>query len=211
MKLIGINGLKTSGKDTTFSLVEQIAAESGLVAQRVAFADKLKIVAMLALGIERTPENLVLLADAMKNGAGINVIYDEPGIADIPYLNEDLSTMHFLTGRAYLQNLGNYARWVFGENFWIDQVLPFAGQYSQLALEAKYPKADILVVTDARYANEAHRIRSLGGEVWEVIRPGIESDGHVSEEALSRDLVDQQLLNDGTILDLSLKVRKLMP
>jgi hypothetical protein len=208
MRLIGINGFKTSGKDTTFAIIESIYAEKGLVAKRAAFADKLKIMAVLALGIERKDDALVLLADSMKSGAGISVLYDEPGaVASDPH--QDNSVMHFLTGRAYLQNFGNHARRVFGDTFWIDQVLPDEGltyEGAQQALAAMYPGADVVVVTDVRYTNEAERVLDLYGEVWEVVRPGIESDGHASETPLHPGLVDFHVVNDGSISDLTKKV-----
>lgn len=111
-----------------------------------------------------------------------------------------------ISGRQYLQNFGNHAREIFGKNFWIDQVLPDPARYDEEdksdrydeLLEEKYPGISTLFITDVRYPNEAERIRHLGGVVWEVIRPGVESDGHVSEWPLSEKLVDWTLYNDTT-------------
>jgi molybdopterin-guanine dinucleotide biosynthesis protein len=52
VKIIGINGLKTAGKDTTYECVRTSLRRH---VKRAAFADKLKIMAMLALGYEGEP------------------------------------------------------------------------------------------------------------------------------------------------------------
>jgi hypothetical protein len=46
----------------------------------------------------------------------------------------------------------------------------------------------------------------LGGETWEIVRPGLESDGHSSENPLPRELVTRVIVNDGTVDDLREKV-----
>jgi hypothetical protein len=126
----------------------------------------------------------------------------EEWIIDITKEHEYYGSIDSITGREYLQNLGNEARGVFGENFWIDQVLPNPGERDWSTLnwkDARYPDADILCITDVRYPNEADRIRALGGVVWEVLRPGVESDGHASEKPLPRHLVNYQIRNVGDI------------
>lgn len=123
-----------------------------------------------------------------------------------------------ITGRQYLQNFGNDAREVFGTDFWVDQVLtvpvehcPGMDIYDHRAgnarnMRMRYPGVDVLCLTDLRYPNEAERVKALGGVVWEVLRPGLESDGHPSEQPLPRHLVDLQIVNDGTPQDLFQRV-----
>jgi hypothetical protein len=69
---------------------------------------------------------------------------------------------------------------------------------------------DCVAITDLRYPNEAQRVLDLGGEVWEVVRPGLVSDGHASEQTLPRDLVTLTIENDSDVADLQLKVRTLL-
>lgn len=202
MQLIGINGLKRTGKGTVANILA--AAYEGTMVQ-VGFADKLKILAARALGFDRTDAELILLMDDLKIDSQIHVI-DECGYCET-------------TGRAYLQNLGNNAREIFGVDFWVDQVLPrprtLIGnswynhvQMRQGDLQARYPIADCVVITDLRFENEAERVRALGGVVWEVTRPGVESDGHASEQPLSRNLVDIQIANDADLPTLERRVKE---
>lgn len=119
--------------------------------------------------------------------------FKETGVV---YFDADLRDQRVhaaLSGRQYLQNLGNEARTVFGENFWVDQVLP------------REPLNDTstLVISDVRYPNEAERIRALGGVVWEVVRPGVDSDGHVSEQPLPRELISYQINNNSSLAQLA--------
>lgn len=53
-----------------------------------------------------------------------------------------------------------------------------------------------LVLDDIRFDNEAALIRELGGQVWEVVRPGqVQEDGHASEQGLLASSVDMVILN----------------
>lgn len=143
--------------------------------------------------------------------------FKEHGALDVWLANPD-GTANFVrgvSGRAYLQHFGNQARKVFGDTFWIDQVLPEPSSHpaSEVrdienlnALGSRY-RASYLAITDLRYPNEAERVRALGGVVWEVVRPGTASDGHASEQPLPRDLVDLTLQNNGTLDDLADEVR----
>jgi hypothetical protein len=124
----------------------------------------------------------------------------------------DYGEATWVTGREYLQNIGNEARKIFGDSFWIDQVLPAPSRHpdpeirkveNYQAINRMYPDAEYVLIPDLRYPNEAERIQALhGGTVWEVIRPGVESDGHDSEQPLPRNLVDLTINNSGTLDDL---------
>lgn len=218
-RLIGINGLKRSGKDTTAKLVAE--QDPGVVIRR-AFADKLKIMAARALGFERNNEALVELMDSMKETALFHIRYDDPQNPADAHMTIK-STAHDLTGRQYLQWFGEHARTVFGDTFWIDQVLPrtddvyrdsdlFGSSASAVssALKRMHGQFDVLTVTDVRYSNEAERILNLGGEVWEVTRPGCASDGHSTEIPLAPELVTVKIKNDGAVDDLRAKVGGLL-
>ena len=57
------------------------------------------------------------------------------------------------------------------------------------------------MVDDVRFLNEAEHIKSLGGEVWYIERPGMKSDGsHKSDGALEEWTgFKRRLINNGTI------------
>lgn len=59
-----------------------------------------------------------------------------------------------------------------------------------------------VVVADVRFDNEAEMIRSRGGEVWEIVRPGEAASSHSSEAGIHVHLIDRRIDNSGTIGDL---------
>jgi hypothetical protein len=215
-KIVGINGLKQSGKGTSASLLRELADDR--IVYEIGFADKLKILASRLLGYEdRDPREAIARMDEAKLSWDIGVRKLSPAeSARFPDVWEPVTQ---LSGRSFLQNLGNEARQLFGDNFWIDQVLPrplyhpdpetrtiHAGQ----ALAERYPDVDVVVITDLRYENEAVRVKQLGGVVWEVVRPGVESDGHITEQPLPDVLIDHVLHNRGSLTNLRWEVEKAM-
>lgn len=190
MNLIGINGFRGTGKDTAYSFIQEAY---GPAARRRAFADKLKVMAALALGYEGSPEKLIQDMNHMKDGGDV--------VSRI-YTRERTK----ITGRKYLQLFGAKAREVFGDGFWVDQVVPYdldacnALWENETAFNDTYlGEPTYACVTDVRYPNEAERILALGGVVWQIIRPGIESDGHSSEQPLPLHLVTTVIENNGTL------------
>lgn len=178
MRLIGLTGLAGAGKDIVGGFVLDWATHHGIQAKRDAFADRLKISAAAALGVPAT--EAVAFCNALK----------EPDAAlqiDTPY-----GPAPRISGRKFLQLYGTEAhRDVFGGEFWVNEL--FKG-YDGL-FHTQQP--DILVLTDVRFENEAEAVRSRGGEIWEVVRDGVEQDTtHVSEDGI--DGPDLRFLNYGT-------------
>lgn len=102
--------------------------------------------------------------------------------------------------RVFLQDLGEAAREVIHEEIWVE-----AAFYNA-------PKHKNIVITDLRFPNEFAKIKSLGGQVWRVERPGLEvsTDPHISETALNNHVFDENIVNDGSVRDLAEKVMSLM-
>ena len=206
MKLIGINGFKRSGKGTVFDGIKAYRfATNNFTAKDKGYADKLKQYAALSLGYTGTPEQLFQIGDALKlDGVYITV---ERWLDDADTLTETDQ----ITGRQYLQHVGNEARNLFGEWFWVDQVTPLdPGALKRIWQDEHYVLPDSACITDLRYENEAERVRAIGGVIIEVTRPGVESDGHASEQPLPRHLVDYTLANDEGIHELHLKTWEVM-
>lgn len=64
------------------------------------------------------------------------------------------------------------------------------------------------VISDVRFPNEAAWIRSMGGSVWRIERPGIAPvRAHTSEVLVDSITPDYTLMNDGSIGDLHSAVR----
>lgn len=191
MRLIGINGYARSGKDTVYEFIEELS--TGRV-KRVAYADKMKVMAARSLGFERPEGELIELMNSIKLGSTISVFYDEPSN---PTDLADNAVFHHLTGREFIQNFGEDGRRTFGEDFWIDLVLPRPDNAA--SLDERYFGVNMLVVTDCRHPNEAQRVLDLGGEIWHVVRPGVKSDGHITETRLPVWLIDKTIINDGSL------------
>jgi hypothetical protein len=184
-KLIGLNGLKQSGKDTTgHILVEQ----HGFV--RASYAALLyeSVAALWGVPVE--------MLDKLKSDPRVTLTLSWPtGLADeegVPYMQDKTFTL-----REHLQRYGTEAhRNIFGFDFWIEQCWQFLD-----------PGTDY-VFTDARFNNELAAIKAQGGSNIRVERPGLEADGdtHASEAPPDPALIDAVLTNDGTIEDLAGKV-----
>lgn len=206
MKLIGINGFKRSGKDTTFRTVAALTPDYRV--ERRAFADKLKIMAALAIGFTGPDEHLIAEMDKFKEDGRIEIPYE----ANAPFSGLPMPGKRTITGRQYLQWFGAHARDVFGLSFWVDQVAPlddnaFYAIWSTIGRTGPIVGLPELgCITDVRYPNEAERVLELDGVVWEVQRPGLESDGHSSEEPLPRDLITRVIDNSGDLLHLEREV-----
>lgn len=180
-------GLKGSGKDTVGAY---LVKEHGF--ERRSFADKLKESAAALFNIEpwqfeewkNDPDVVVTINRKFYPEQDLN----DPGILDI-YVEKYQSV------RSFLQRYGTEShRDVFGENFWVDQVLPVGGYYAGRAI----------VVTDVRFRNEMERIQTIGGHVVYVDRPALDlKDPHSSEvEVLYGKDVGYRLRNDRGTLEL---------
>lgn len=143
-KLIGLAGLKNSGKDTVAKKI--IYAEGGAW-KKLAFADALKDAVSDLFGWDRT---LV---------EGDNDTSREWRETVDAYWERELGIKGF-TPRMALQMIGtDVMRNHFNEAFWIK------------ALKRKILNTtNHIVVTDVRFPNEAEMIKSMGGNIVQVIR-----------------------------------------
>lgn len=198
--ILGISGLAGSGKDAAASV---LVRECGFV--RVAFADELKRVTQRLFGWD---EERLWGPSARRN---------EPDPA-----------WGGLTARRALQVLGTEVGRALHPDVWVRQVLRV---HEQLKAGGCYydhvsglrrvgawvdgpevrAKTDV-VVPDVRFRNEAEAIRTAGGFVLRVVRPGAglvgEAGEHASETELGHDPAhyDARILNDGTLAEFEERV-----
>lgn len=70
----------------------------------------------------------------------------------------------------------------------------------------------LIVISDVRFEDEAELIRSRGGKIWRITRPGLSTDDtHSSETEGLRIRPDHVLDNSDTLSSLERKVDELMP
>lgn len=101
-------------------------------------------------------------------------------------------------GRKLLQDLGMIGR-RYSPSVWIKHVA--------WRVVIKGPP---IVFTDVRFQNEADYVRSIGGIIVRIVRPGIISGNHESELKQCEVAADIEVVNDGTIEDLHNKIKDLI-
>jgi hypothetical protein len=164
------------GKDTA-----ALALARDLGFRKLAFADPLRDLAMHA-------DPLITSSTRTVN---IGVGHGRLGWA-IKGLGYEEAKRTYPEVRAFLQRLGYGARQVFGEDFWTDITM-------NKATAGNVP----VVIADVRFLNEAQVIKSVGGLLVKIARPGHHGDGHISETELAEyDGWDLVIENNGSVLEL---------
>jgi hypothetical protein len=104
--------------------------------------------------------------------------------------------------RTLMQTLGTeWGRNTLDQDFWIN------------CWKEKVKSCGSLVVADdVRFPNEAAAIREMGGEIWKIIRPGVENgENHSSEGRLDHwDGFSRIIVNDGSLNDLYCKLELIL-
>lgn len=108
----------------------------------------------------------------------------------------DRAKVNFTEVRTLLQRMGTeVGRNLLGDNVWVDTAL------RNLSDDGKY------VITDCRFPNEAEAVRSRGGVMIRVERPGVGAvSNHPSETSLDDYPFDVVLSNDSTVEEFHEKV-----
>jgi hypothetical protein len=74
-----------------------------------------------------------------------------------------------------------------------------------------YPKQSNWIITDTRFPNEAKAIKKAGGMIIRIERPGVKPvNPHPSETSLEKWKFDHVIINDGSITDLTKKIKKVL-
>lgn len=203
--VLGLAGPSRAGKNTVAEIIRELRPDWVVVVD--AFADRLKLSMARMFFPEITmPDAVAWMDDFKVNGyiQALEMVSEDHSEVDggaVEIFAEPVGDR--VSGRVLLQRYGTEAhRDVFGQDFWVDQVLPnpcagFAGRDDAF---------DLLVVTDVRFPNEVERIKDCDGVIWRVERDLTEPvTGHVSEQEVEVDLV---IRNHGDLDDLRDYVRQ---
>ena len=177
-KLVGLTGYAGSGKDT---FAKSLRLRGGY--ERVGFADAVKEMALVL-----DPYILV--------GSKIGKGYDFVLLSDIVRQVGWDEAKKIGDVRVYLQKLGTEAvRDIINKDAWV--------MAAQAKIWPLITEGTNVVVTDVRFQNEADLIRSWGGKVFRVTRPGFEPvNDHISDTGVDTIAVDGVVSNSGSIDDL---------
>ena len=109
--------------------------------------------------------------------------------------------------RELAQTLGTeWGRATLGQDFWLRIAQAYIDQ-----IRVQFRGAVEFCISDVRFTNEAEWVRSSGGVIWRVERPGTQAvRGHVSEQGATTIKPDRTLINDGSIDDLAVLVNSII-
>lgn len=192
--LIGITGLKRSGKDTVGEYLET----KGF--QRKSFAAPMKIITrQIDPIVHALPPLQYGSADGSDKADTVKLVR----LSDVIGAGEDHVKATYPEYRRFLQRLGTEAFRSFDDQFWINWLFN--------ELDASDPMPAHVCITDARFPNEVEKIRERGGVMWRIEREGVDTtDLHASEAFIQELDVDVTILNNGTLSDLYRTVDSLL-
>lgn len=190
MKLIALCGAAGAGKDTVADM---------LPARKLAFADTLYAEVAEAWGV-----TVEWLKDRKRKGG------PQPELR-VGYSKDKDFVAHFMGGRTTDPPL-----WVWRSP---RQILQWWGDYRRAQDPDYFVNAarkevlfhwahESIVLTDVRFPNEAAMVRQLGGQIWQIRRPGYEAGGtgHASDTDGSEFAPDLVVTNGGSLEDLQATV-----
>jgi hypothetical protein len=188
-RLIAVTGYKTSGKNAVCDVLRD-----SFGFKITGFADALKA-QFLAI-------DPYVVCDSYSDG--VTTVHDPLRLSQIVGdMGWDAAKEDYPEVRRLLQKGGTEGgRDIFGQDIWIVTWM----RNVDALLEAGYD----VCVSDMRFINEASAVRAMGGQVWRVYRPGTGPGEHRSENELDRIEADVMIMNDGTLEDLAVVVKKLM-
>ncbi len=105
-----------------------------------------------------------------------------------------------LCGKTYreaLQTLGtDWGREMIGGNIWCNAAMNTVDRLWDVA------PAQVIIIDDVRFDNEAQAVIQHGGIVIGIERPGLTAMNHASEAGVSESLKYGTIMNDGTLQEL---------
>jgi hypothetical protein len=201
--IIGIAGKKKSGKDTT---ADVLCEKQDFKKTSFAKPIKEKIAEITNYTIEQlNDQNIKDLK--FKEWADYQYYqFSEQQAKELikffiqinPDINQDLLFLQLKEKRC--KSLRELMQW-FGTDIGREQV-----DFNIWVNELLNQDLSFVVIPDIRFDNEAIAIKEHNGYILEVIRPNTTEDNHISEQGISKELVDAIVYNDGSKMQLSNEV-----
>jgi Ni2+-binding GTPase involved in maturation of urease and hydrogenase len=177
VQLVGLGGLKGSGKDTLGQhLVDSINEKGERFAIRIGLADNLKRYCVDEYGMDM---DICHADNHTKNTTLSPVLWENmPTGIQHKYLNSRADDIK-LTYREALQIIGtDLGRDEFGEDIWLER-------FTQAVNTITSDKPITVVITDVRFDNEAKFVMNNGGHVVRIMSDQKPNDHHVTEMGIT--------------------------
>lgn len=200
MKVYGLCGEKSSGKNTFASFAKEILGNNDFCCAEVALADPLKKFCIDYLGL---PSRACYGSEEEKNAT-----FSRWGEVFNPKLLLQFNKQpgDLISGREVLQVVGTEIfRGSFLSTFWIDIMT------KSTLLEAQQDGVDFVFITDVRFKNEVDRLNEIGAKVIRIKRniERVQQIPHASElemQQIPESKFSHIIVNNGTLAELKLKV-----
>lgn len=184
MKIIALTGAKGSGKDTVGDIMQALSTSIDYVVgwrvpvKKIAFADPIK----------RQIEHIFNL------NTNNNDQYDLFKRSVLNYNIADQETRS-VEARHVVREIGMLMR-SYDDKQYVN--------YVRAAINND-PNA-VWVITDLRFDNEYMMLREMGAIITKIVRPQVDSDGHITERGFGDHMVDKIIMNDGNMEYLETRV-----
>lgn len=120
-------------------------------------------------------------------------------VEGIDYDREQILPEWDVSVRQILQRIGSELGRQIHPDLWI----------RKLMMQVDLWDEDRFVIPDVRHLNEVREIRARGGQIWKIERPSfVNDDTHSSETEIASIEPDLVIVNDGTLEDLRIEVKK---
>lgn len=196
-RIIGFTGANGSGKDTAASMLAGLIRSYNHQSAVIAFADAL---------YEEVAEAFGVTIQRLKHRASKELPTWELRIVeckDEGFCSRFEMEMwrELRSPRQILQWWGTEYRRAQQADYWVQRL-------QAKVQELKAAGISHVIVTDVRFADEAACIRTLGGQVWRVHRPNLQTQGtgHVSEVTGQEFAPEATITNEGTLDALRLQL-----
>lgn len=187
--LIGLTGPAGSGKDSAADALVHLAGFT-----KLAFADALRAEVCAAFGVplqyltarETKEHPIQALALNRCMVMGFLAALREQGAG----LDEDAPR----SPRQIMQWWGTEFRRAKDTSYWISRAMQ--------RIKRLHKQGKSVVVTDVRFPDEAEAVRSMGGLIWQVWRPGVDvADGAHASETHGREFSPEYVIDNDEGLD----------
>ena len=237
IRLIGINGKIGNGKDTVGKIIQYLTSQEAIVKGSFSDCEKFGYAYDVNWEIKKFAGKLKTIASLL-TGIPVDKFEDQEfkktNLSDEWSTVSGLSTRHKvrkdMTVRDLLQKLGTECmRNCLHENVWVNALFAdykrpshwenrFYDEVNKKGLAGReevwgdYPN---WIITDMRFPNEMEAIVARGGITIRVVRPDLHSFNsmllsHASERALDNAKFDYEIINNGSLEDLVVKVRDIL-